>query len=193
MFQALGLALGLSILFVYMILASQFGSFVHPLTIMLALPFSVVGALLALFAGHFNFDMLAMIGMILLMGLVTKNSILLVDFANQLRERGMDRLTAISESARTRFRPIVMTTVAMIFGMLPLALGLDPAVESRSSLGVVVIGGLISSLLLTLVLIPVIYARLSPKQMKVKEERVAAALRAVDADEGERGTTGAAR
>jgi multidrug efflux pump subunit AcrB len=103
--------------------------------------------------------------------------------------RGMDRLTAIRESARLRFRPIVMTTVAMIFGMLPLALGLDHAVASRSSLGVVVIGGLISSLLLTLVLIPVVYLWISPKEIKARSARVAAALRAVD-DEDRDGSAG---
>ena len=109
----------------------------------------------------------SLIGTVLLIGLVTKNGILLVDYANQLRERGMERWRP-SARAPVRFRPIVMTTAAMVFGMMPLALGFDHAVQSRKSLGIVVIGGLISSLLLTLILIPVVYVRLSPQRLRQK-------------------------
>jgi HAE1 family hydrophobic/amphiphilic exporter-1 len=160
MFSSLLLALGLSILFVYMILASQFGSFVHPFTIMLALPLSLVGAFLALFATGFNFDMLAMIGLMLLMGLVTKNSILLVEFINQRRRAGLSTRDAILEAGPTRLRPIVMTTLAMIFGMLPAALGTGAGSEMRQPMGVSVIGGLITSTLLSLVVVPVVYSLL---------------------------------
>ena len=157
MFSSLGVALLLSVMFVYMILASQFGSFVHPFTIMLALPFSFVGALAALYFGGFAFDMLGMIGIILLMGLVTKNSILVVEFANQLRATGLSARAAMLEAGPIRLRPIVMTTLAMIFGMLPVALGLGAGSELRRPMGVSIIGGLVTSTLLTLVVVPVAY------------------------------------
>lgn len=158
MASALGLAMALSVLFVYMILASQFGSFVQPLVIMLALPFSFVGALLALFLAHFDFDMLAMIGLILLMGLVTKNSILLVDLANRLCRQGASASEAMLEAGPQRLRPILMTTVAMIGGMVPVALGLGAGAEVRRPMGISVIGGLLTSTLLTLVVVPVAYS-----------------------------------
>jgi len=158
MFSSLLFAIGLSVLFVYMILASQFGSFVHPFTIMLALPLSLVGAFAALFATGFNFDMLAMIGLMLLMGLVTKNSILLVEFINQLKRAGLSTREAILQAGPTRLRPIVMTTLAMIFGMLPAALGTGAGSEMRQPMGVSVIGGLLTSTLLTLVVVPVVYS-----------------------------------
>jgi hydrophobic/amphiphilic exporter-1 (mainly G- bacteria), HAE1 family len=158
MVSSLGFAMGLAVLFVYMILASQFGSFIHPFTIMLALPFSVVGALVALVVARFNFDMLAMIGMILLMGLVTKNSILLVDFTNQLKRRGVSTREAILQAGPIRLRPILMTTLSMIFGMVPVAIGLGAGAELRRGMGITVIGGLIASTLLTLVVVPVAYS-----------------------------------
>ncbi|HME82877.1 MAG TPA: efflux RND transporter permease subunit [Candidatus Eremiobacteraceae bacterium] len=192
--NGMALAIVLGVVLVFLLMVALYNSYVTPFIIITSVPLAVVGAIGALALTRETLNAFSMIGTVLLIGLVSKNGILLVDFANQLRERGMDRLAAIRESARTRFRPIVMTTVAMIFGMLPLALGLDPAVASRSSLGVVVIGGLISSLLLTLVLIPVVYMWLSPKEIKVKGERVAAALRAVnDPDELDSSGTGAAR
>ena len=185
--NGMALALILGVVLVFLLMVALYNSYLTPFIIIMSVPLAVVGALGGLAIAHQTLNAFSLIGTVLLIGLVSKNGILLVDFANQLRERGMDRLAAIRESARTRFRPIVMTTVAMIFGMLPLALGLDPAVASRSSLGIVVIGGLISSLLLTLILIPVVYVALSPKQLKIKEERVAAALRAVE-DESDRST-----
>ncbi len=157
-FSSLGVALGLAVAFVYMILASQFRSFVHPLTIMLALPFSVVGALLGLFIAGKALDMLAMIGVILLMGLVTKNSILLVDFTNQLRRRGLSTREALLEAGPIRLRPILMTTLAMIFGMLPVAAGLGAGAELRQPMGISVVGGLLTSTVLTLVAVPVAYS-----------------------------------
>ncbi|MHB1132463.1 MAG: efflux RND transporter permease subunit [Chloroflexota bacterium] len=156
-FNSLLFALLLSVLFVYMILASQFGSFVHPFTIMLALPLSFLGAFFGLWVARQSLDMVALIGIILLMGLVTKNSILLVDYANTLRARGYGRDDALLAAGPVRLRPILMTTIAMIFGMVPIALGYGAGAEVRQPMAVTVIGGLITSTLLTLVVVPVAY------------------------------------
>jgi HAE1 family hydrophobic/amphiphilic exporter-1 len=151
-------ALALSVVMVYMVLAAQFESFIHPLTIMLSLPLSAVGALGALALSRMTINIYTMIGFIMLMGLVTKNAILLVDYTNTLRTRdGMDRLSALLKAGPTRLRPILMTTFAMIFGMLPIALSRGEGSESRSPMAVAVIGGLVTSTLLTLVVVPVIY------------------------------------
>ncbi|MGI5836979.1 MAG: efflux RND transporter permease subunit [Chloroflexota bacterium] len=166
-FDSLNMAIILSVAFVYMILASQFGSFIHPITIMLALPFSLVGALTALLVGRFSLDMLAMIGMILLMGLVAKNSILLVEFINQLRRRGLDVREAILEAGPVRLRPILMTTLAMIFGMIPVAVGFGAGAELRQPMGISVIGGLVTSTLLTLIAVPVAYSLIDELGQKV--------------------------
>jgi HAE1 family hydrophobic/amphiphilic exporter-1 len=157
MFQTLALSLGLAIVFVYMILASQFGSFLQPFALMLALPLSIVGAVLGLLAANKLFDMVAFIGLIMLMGLVTKNSILLIDYTNVLRRRGKDRTTAILEAGATRLRPILMTSLAMILGMIPVAFGLGASSNFRAGIGFTIIGGLISSTVLTLVIVPVFY------------------------------------
>lgn len=156
-FTHLFTALILAILFVYMILASQFNSFLHPLTIMLALPLAVIGGFYGLLFANRTFDMMAFIGLIMLMGLVTKNSILLVDFANQQKRKGKSTRDALIEAGKIRLRPILMTTFAMIFGMLPTAMGWGAAASFRVSLGVIVIGGLLSSTFLSLVIVPVAY------------------------------------
>jgi HAE1 family hydrophobic/amphiphilic exporter-1 len=150
-------ALGLAVVFIYLILASLFGSFLQPLSIMLSLPLSFIGVALALLLTGGNLNVFTMIGIIMLMGLVTKNGILLVDFANQQREEGMGRTEALLSAARIRLRPIIMTTVAMIFGMVPLALALGEGAEQRAPMGRAVIGGLITSTLLTLFVVPVVY------------------------------------
>jgi HAE1 family hydrophobic/amphiphilic exporter-1 len=150
-------SLFLAIVFIYLVLASQFGSFLQPLAIMLSLPLSLVGVLIALLVSRGTFNIMSMIGLILLMGLVTKNAILLVDFANKRRERGADRSSALIEAGEIRLRPIVMTTLAMIFGMLPLALALGSGAEFRAPMARAVIGGLITSSLLTLIVVPVVY------------------------------------
>ena len=150
-------ALFLAVVLVYMILAAQFNSFIQPITIMLSLPLSVIGAFGALYLSGMTLSVMAMIGIIMLMGLVTKNAILLVDFANQRRERGMAMNAALVEAGRLRLRPILMTTAAMIFGMLPVALALGEGGEMRAPMAVCVIGGLITSTLLTLVIVPVVY------------------------------------
>ncbi len=159
-FGYMAIALFLAIILVYMILAAQFDSFIHPLTIMLSLPMSVVGAFGALFITGMTLNIFSMIGVIMLMGLVVKNAIPLVDFTNQLRARGLSAHDALLEAGPVRLRPILMTTLAMIFGMLPVALALGEGGETRAPMAVTVIGGLITSTLLTLVVVPVVYTLL---------------------------------
>jgi len=153
-------AILLAIIFVYLILAAQFESFIDPLSIMLSLPLSIVGMAAMLFLTGGTINLVSLIGLIMLMGLVTKNAILLVDYAKVLRKRGLDRREALIVSGRTRLRPIMMTTLAMIFGMLPLALALGQGGELRAPMGRAVIGGLITSTLLTLIVVPVTYSYL---------------------------------
>jgi hydrophobic/amphiphilic exporter-1 (mainly G- bacteria), HAE1 family len=152
------IALALAVVFVYIVLAAQFESFVHPFSIMLALPMSLIGAVFALLVFRSALSVISLIGIIMLMGLVTKNGILLVDYANVLRERGMDRTSALVTAGATRLRPILMTTFAMIFGMMPVAFAVSEGSEFRSPMGQAVIGGLITSTLLTLFLVPVVYS-----------------------------------
>lgn len=150
----------LAIVFVYLILASQFGSFLQPLAIMLSLPLSIIGVLVALLLTGDTFNILSMIGVIMLMGLVTKNAILLVDFANKARGQGATRRQALIQAGEIRFRPIMMTTFSMIFGMLPTALALGEGGEFRAPMARAVIGGLITSTMLTLIVVPVVYTYL---------------------------------
>lgn len=153
-------ALALAVIFIYMILASQFASFLQPVAIMSALPMTLIGVFLALMFFRSTLNMFSIIGFIMLMGLVTKNAILLVDFANQARKDGMDRMDALLEAAHVRLRPILMTTLAMVFGMVPLAFAMSEGSEQRAPMGQAVIGGIITSSLLTLVVVPVIYTYL---------------------------------
>ena len=157
-FGTLYLAMALAVIFMYMVLASQFSSFLQPFIIMLALPLAVIGAFLALLATGNSLDITAMIGIILLMGIVTKNSILVVDFANVQQQRGMSLREAILTAGAIRLRPVLMTTFALLFGMLPVAVGLGAGGEWRSPMAITVIGGLITSTLLTLVVVPVAYS-----------------------------------
>jgi HAE1 family hydrophobic/amphiphilic exporter-1 len=151
-------ALILAVLFIYIILASQFGSFTHPLSIMLSLPLSLIGVVGMMLLTGDTLNIMSMIGLVLLMGLVTKNAILLIDFTKRLRRQGKDRTLALIEAGRTRFRPIMMTTLAMIFGMLPLAFEIGAGSEMRAPMARVVIGGLVTSTLLTLIAVPVVYS-----------------------------------
>ncbi len=153
-------ALVLAILFIYMILASQFKSFLQPLALMTSLPLTLIGVVLALLLFRSTLSMFSIIGVVMLMGLVTKNAILLVDFAIRMRDQGMERSEALLVAARVRLRPILMTTLAMIFGMVPLAFALTEGSEQRSPMGQAVIGGVITSSLLTLVVVPVTYCYL---------------------------------
>ncbi|HKK08685.1 MAG TPA: efflux RND transporter permease subunit, partial [Gemmatimonadota bacterium] len=156
-FASLVFALGMAVLAIYLVLAAQFESFVHPFTIMLALPLALVGAVAALAALGMTLNIYSMIGIIMLMGLVTKNSILLVDYANQMREGGEERHEAVMRAGTVRLRPILMTSVAIIFGVLPIALALGAGSESRRPLGVAVVAGMFTSTALTLLVVPVFY------------------------------------
>jgi HAE1 family hydrophobic/amphiphilic exporter-1 len=156
-FQYLMFALVLGVVMAYMILAAQFESFLHPVTVLLSMPLSFIGAFGALLLTGKTLSIFSFIGLILLMGLVKKNAILLVDYTNTLRERGMPRKEAILQAGPVRLRPILMTTFAMVFGMLPVALALGEGAETRSPMGIAVIGGLLTSLFLTLVVVPVAY------------------------------------
>ncbi len=156
-FSGMALAIGLAIGLIYMLLAAQFESFVHPLTILCSVPVSAVGVLLALFLTGRHFGLTAMIGMLMLVGIVVKNGILLVDYTNLLRRQGMSRDAAVQQAGPTRLRPILMTSSAAILGMIPIALALGKGSETNAPMATVVIGGLLTSTFLTLFVVPVIY------------------------------------
>ena len=147
----------LAIVLIYMVLAAEFESFSQPFVIMMSLPFAIIGAVLGLLVANQTGNMMSLIGVTMLLGLVTKNAILLVDYANQARENGMPLKEAILEACSLRLRPIFMTTLSTMLGMLPVALGIGAGAELRQSMGVVLIGGLTTSTLLTLVVVPLIY------------------------------------
>ncbi|MFP5441668.1 MAG: efflux RND transporter permease subunit, partial [Gammaproteobacteria bacterium] len=155
-----GIAIALAVIFIYMVLGSQFNSFLHPIAIMTSLPLSLIGVFLALFLFRGTLNIFSIIGIVMLMGLVTKNAILLIDFIKVATENGMERTEAIMQAGRTRLRPILMTTAAMVMGMVPLALGLGTGAEQRAPMAHAIIGGIITSTLLTLVVVPVIYTYL---------------------------------
>lgn len=157
-FTSMGIALAMGVLFIFLILAAQFESYIDPFSIMFSLPLAIIGAIMALFLTNDDFGMMANIGVIMLMGLVTKNAILLIDFTKQRRGEGVERDEALVIAGRTRLRPIVMTSVAMILGMMPLALGLGQGSESRAPMAHAIIGGVITSTLLTLVVVPLMYS-----------------------------------
>ncbi len=154
----MAVAAGLGIVFIYLVLASLYESFVTPFTIMLVLPLAACGAFYALALTGATLDLFSMIGCVMLLGIATKNSILLVDYANQKIAEGMERGEAMMEAGRTRLRPILMTSFALVAGMIPLAIGLNEASKQRTSLGIAVIGGVLSSTLLTLVVVPASFA-----------------------------------
>ncbi len=156
--ESMATAMGLGVLFIFLVLASLYESFVTPFTIMLALPLAFCGSLVALWLTHESLNIFSMIGIIMLLGVATKNSILLVDYANQLIEQGKTRAEALIIAGRTRLRPILMTTMALIAGTLPVAMGLNEASRQRTSMGVAIIGGLISSTLLTLIVVPAAFS-----------------------------------
>ncbi len=147
----------LAVLVIYMVLAAQFESFTQPIIVMAALPFSMVGALGGLWALGMSLNLFSMIGIVLLIGLVTKNSILLVDYANQLQREGLSAREAMRKAAPIRMRPVLMTALAMIFGVLPSALGIGPGAETRAPMAVATAAGMFTSMLLTLLIVPVFY------------------------------------
>jgi len=153
----MGKAMLLALLFMYMILASLYNSLTQPLILMLSVPLAIIGSFLALLITGQQLDIMAMIGFLMVLGLVAKNGILLIDFTNKMREEGMSARAALLHAGPVRLRPILMTTFAMIFGMLPLALGFGESALRTQSMPIAVIGGLITSTFLTLVVIPVVY------------------------------------
>ncbi len=184
-FNAALAALGLAVIFIYLILASQFASFTQPVAIMASLPFSLVGVFLALLLTGTTLNIFSIIGFIMLMGLVTKNAILLVDFANRARRGGASLHDSLLQAGQVRLRPILMTTAAMIGGMLPLALGIGESGETQAPMGRAIIGGVITSTLLTLVVVPVLYTYLDQwaERRKAKKALRLARRAAVAADD----------
>jgi HAE1 family hydrophobic/amphiphilic exporter-1 len=167
--SALSGSLVISIVLVFFVIVSLYNSYRTPFVTLFAIPVAAIGALGALWITHQTLNLYSLIGTILLVGLVTKNGILLVDYADTVREReNCSRMDGIMKSAATRFRPIVMTTIAMVVAMLPLALGLEPGGQQRASLAIVVIGGLLSSLALTLFIVPIMYNWLAPERLRVE-------------------------
>jgi multidrug efflux pump subunit AcrB len=163
-FQSLLIALILGLFIAYAVLASQFNSFVDPISVLIALPFSVSGAFFALYLAHQTINIYSMIGLVLLMGIVKKNSILLVDFTNQIKTlKSLSVRDALLEACPIRLRPIFMTSVATVAGAIPAALSLGPGAESRIPMAISIIGGVIVSTLLTLIVVPCIYSLLSRK------------------------------
>ena len=169
-------AFGLALVLIFLVLAAQFESFIDPLIIMLTVPLAIAGALLSLWMFDQTINIFSQIGMNMLIGLVTKNGILIVEFANQIKHKGVERLPAVIEASTMRLRPILMTSLAMGLGALPLALSLGAASTSRIPLGIVIVGGIMFSLILTLFVIPAMYSLLSSKKIKVHEEETDTAI-----------------
>ena len=174
-FNGLLAAMALAVIFIYIVLASQFGSFVQPIAIMASLPLALIGVMLALLFWKSTLNVFSMIGLVMLMGLVTKNAILLVDFANHARKAGATVADALLQAGLIRMRPIIMTTSAMVFGMLPMALAFNDGGEIQAPMGRAIIGGILTSTLLTLVVVPVLYSYLA-RDKKVKTAHVAVQL-----------------
>jgi len=159
-FRSLQLALALAIFLVYLVMASEFESLIHPFVILFTIPLALIGAVLALYVTGSVINVIALIGMIMLAGIVVKNGIVLIDLVNRLREEGLERTQALLEGGKHRLRPILMTTLTAILGLLPMAIGGGEGAEVRAPMAITVIGGLMVSTILTLVVIPVIYTLL---------------------------------
>ena len=182
--KSLLFAFGLAIFLVYLVMASQFESLLHPFVILFTIPLAMVGAVLALLLTRSPVSVVVFIGLILLVGLVVKNAIILVDKVNQLREAGVAKREALVEGARSRLRPIVMTTLCTLFGFAPLAFFGGDGAEVRAPMAITVIGGLAVSTLLTLVVIPIMYDRLDRKSDATYRARGDAARKAELAEQG---------
>jgi multidrug efflux pump len=183
--SALYWAFGLALIVVFMVLASQFESLIHPFTVLMAVPLAVTGAVFTLFVAGSSINLYSQIGMILLIGLVAKNSILLVDYTNRLRARGMEVTAALIEAGRVRLRPILMTSVAVVMGAIPIALALGAGSISRRPLGYAIVGGVLFSTALTLFLVPVVFSLMEALQVKVRGARRVDASSGVHAMETE--------
>jgi len=168
----------LAVLVIYMVLAAQFESFTQPIIVMAALPFSMVGALGGLWIFDMSLNLFSMIGIVLLIGLVTKNSILLVDYANQLQAEGMTAKEAMRKAAPIRMRPVLMTALSMIFGVLPSAMGIGPGAETRAPMGVATAAGMFTSMMLTLLIVPVFYLGLERVRSRFARRREPATVKA---------------
>ncbi len=175
-FGEIAKALILAVILIYMVLASEFESFIHPLTIMLSLPFSLIGAILGLMIAGNTINIMSLIGVIMLMGLVTKNAIILIDYTNQLRDEGFSITDALLEAGSLRLRPILITTISTILGMLPIALGWGAGAELRQSMGVVLVGGMITSTFLTLIVVPLVYLLMDQLQTYWKQRKTSQAV-----------------
>ncbi len=180
--NALYFAFALALVVVFMVLASQFESVIHPFTVLLAVPLAVAGALATLFIAGSTINLYSQIGMILLIGLVTKNSILLVEYSNQLKAKGLDAVEAVLEAGRIRLRPILMTSVATIMGALPIALGLGAGAMSRRPLGYAIVGGLLFSTVLTLFLVPAVYVILDGVRLRSRARVMAPQFNPAEGD-----------
>jgi HAE1 family hydrophobic/amphiphilic exporter-1 len=156
-FGSVGTAIVISLLLVYLIMVLLYNSYVYPFVILFSIPLAIIGAFLAMALTMETLNLFTMLGMLALIGLVTKNAILVVDFTNQMKAAGMELKAALLEATRKRFRPIVMTTLAMVAGMLPIALAQGAGAEWKNGIAWVIIGGLISSMFLTLVVVPLVY------------------------------------
>jgi HAE1 family hydrophobic/amphiphilic exporter-1 len=157
-FRSLAFTLALAVLLVYLVMASQFESLVQPFVILFTIPLGLIGVVWALFLTGTTVNVVAMIGLIMLAGIVVNNAIVLIDAVNQGRERGLDKAAAILEAGRVRLRPILITTVSTVLGLLPMAIGFGEGAEVRTPMAITVIGGITVSTLLTLVVIPVVYS-----------------------------------
>jgi hydrophobic/amphiphilic exporter-1 (mainly G- bacteria), HAE1 family len=163
----------MAVFLVYLVMASQFESLLHPFVILFTIPLALVGAVLALFITGTTLNVVAFIGVIMLAGIVVNNAIVLVDFINQLRAAGMEKFAAIREAGEIRLRPILMTTLTTVLGLLPMAVGLGEGAEVRAPMALVVIGGLLTSTLLTLVVIPVVYSLVDIRTATAQAEMTA--------------------
>jgi HAE1 family hydrophobic/amphiphilic exporter-1 len=173
-FRGLLFALALAVALVYMVLASQFESFLHPFIVMLSVPFAIIGLVAALLVTNTTFSIIAFIGAILLVGIVVNNAIVFIDYINLLRRRGVGLVEAIVKGGKTRLKPILMTTLTTVLGLLPMALGVGTGSEIRAPIGRAVVGGLSTSTLVTLILIPTIYWLFEVKLKGTAEEPAAA-------------------
>jgi multidrug efflux pump len=170
---------GLAILFIYLVLAAQFESFVSPFIILLTVPLSIAGALLALWFAGASMNVYSQIGLVTLVGLITKHGILIVEFANHMRDQGRDIADAVMEAAVMRLRPILMTTGAMVLGAIPLAVATGAGAQSRQAIGWVIVGGMSFGTLLTLFVVPVVYSLVARKAAAPQEEHKAVPAKTV--------------
>ena len=171
-FDSMMLAIGLAVFLVYLVMASQFESLVQPFIIMFTIPFALIGVVLTLLITRTPVSVVVLIGVIMLAGIVVNNAIVLIDYINQLRKQGMGKREAIRQAGQVRLRPILMTTLTTVLGLLPMALGLGEGAELRTPMAVTVIGGLLVGTILTLVVIPTVYDALVREQQTAAPENV---------------------